>query len=942
MAHDIFISYKSQYVGIVKAIAHVLESDGIRCWYAPRDLDQGRSGYDYDDSILLAISESKAVVVVLTNEALTSEWVKIEIGQAQKKGKVIIPYVVNEITKENGLLMRLQNKHWIDAYPNPERKFSLLLNNVKLLLNESFNTDGNNTAEPHYTITEDINDTDFDYEEGIALYEAKEYEDAITAFAAAAERGNKKAADMICKMLYDLPNPLDIISKETWDILERQAKAGKAYACFAMHIKYYRDYENYYISFDYLKKAVSHAPLGLAFLRLGIHYGWGMGVKPNHTLSMHYYKKAIEAGCIQAYSYMGQEYEYGNDKAMPDSAKALEFYKTGAENNDSRSITRLADCYAWGKGVNKDHDEAIRLYLKAVELGSYNAYCDIGNCYEMNDDTANASKYYRLAAQHDEGEAFGNLARIAFQKSEKDEAYRWAKSGFKRKNGYSAYILGFMYEYDDKYEDAWKCYFERYKWVGAGAEDLARLYLEKEYRPENASLSEIVSMLDISARNGSEESLDALINIYSDENMGLKDSEKVYECIKLGAAIGLPEKMYKYGLSFMGEKEELFNGFKGLEWIEKAARKEYVPAVIYLIEAFSGDKYDDTDKLAEWCHVAARLHIDDDTTYTLVCRELVKAKAGNELKEYLTDIIENSKETMAIKALTDIFSKYSDGMLELNDEELEAYRTKAFKYLDTSNNDSITHLKRIAYKIDKDFKPFVVELNQILDGPLFEKYYNYFWAQNFKTNNLERKDLILSRLFAPIATTVSFDAVKELPLSSVSNAADFWDAPNYFFDYYEKACTRFSIPPVEYKRLEMDDLYPFISCQTAVNFGRDVLRCFLSLFSSHNDYIEQCSQPMSSDEILVVAEKCDNTDLQMLMIGFVEVNIEVEAVLLQADKLLKSYTQDQFDELAMELNTVRALLNAHDIENSLPEFEAQQIKALFDTPSTIESEPLDD
>ncbi len=201
---------------------------------------------------------------------------------------------------------------------------------------------------------------------------------------------------------------------------------------------------------------------------------------------------------------------------------------------------------------------------------------------------------------------------------------------------------------------------------------------------------------------------------------------------------------------------------------------------------------------------------------------------------------------------------------------------------------------------------------------------------------------MLSRLFTPIATTVSLDAVKELPLSNVSNAADFWDAPNYFFDYYEKACTRFHIHPVEYKRLEMDDLYPFISCQTAVNFGRDVLRCFLSLFNSHNDYIEQCSQPMSSDEILAVAEKCGDEDLQMLMIGFVEVNIEVETVLLQADKLLKSYTKDQFDELAMELNTVRALLNAHDIENSLPEFDTQQVKALFDAPSTIEREPLDD
>lgn len=123
ICHDVFISYKSQYVDIVKAISHVLEEENIRCWYAPRDLDSRSAGVDYDDAIFRAISACRVVVVVLTDEALESEWVKTEIAQAQNKRKLIIPYVVGKITCENGLLMRLQQKHWIDAYPNPERKF---------------------------------------------------------------------------------------------------------------------------------------------------------------------------------------------------------------------------------------------------------------------------------------------------------------------------------------------------------------------------------------------------------------------------------------------------------------------------------------------------------------------------------------------------------------------------------------------------------------------------------------------------------------------------------------------------------------------------------------------------------------------------------------------------------------------------------------------------
>lgn len=235
-------------------------------------------GVDYDDAIYRAISACRVVVVVLTDEALGSEWVKTEIAQAQNKRKLIIPYVVGKITCENGLLMRLQQKHWIDAYPNPERKFSLLVNNVKLLLNETLKEEPEQGGERQlFTVAPVSFDNDFDYEEGEALYQAKEYNEAIVALAASAERGNPKAQKLICKLFFDLDKRCDEVSSEIWDMLERQAKAGHCYACFAMHTKYYRDYRNYYISFDYLKKAVREQNLGHAFLRLGIHYAWGMG-----------------------------------------------------------------------------------------------------------------------------------------------------------------------------------------------------------------------------------------------------------------------------------------------------------------------------------------------------------------------------------------------------------------------------------------------------------------------------------------------------------------------------------------------------------------------------------------------------------------------------------------------------------------------------------------
>lgn len=340
MKYDVFISYKSQSINVVKAIVHVLENEDIRCWYAPRDLDSHSAGKDYDDKIVEAITECQLLVVVLSNAALNSDWVKAEVALAQKQKKLVIPYVVSELQVENGLRMRLESKHWIDAYPNPERKFSLLLKNVKLVLNNSASEDESNQNGKRFNMdyTEDYS-VDFDYDEGVALLEAKEYNDAALAFMASAERGNNKAKNCLCQMFYDMEGAPEQIQGEIWDSIDRQAKEGHCYANFLMHCKVYKDASNNLVSFEYLKKAIKSNSIGLAFLRMGIQYIWGMGVKQSHTLGMHYYQKALALECKEAYSYIGQEYEGGSDKTAKNEDIAIDYYIKGIEKGGSSGFS---------------------------------------------------------------------------------------------------------------------------------------------------------------------------------------------------------------------------------------------------------------------------------------------------------------------------------------------------------------------------------------------------------------------------------------------------------------------------------------------------------------------------------------------------------------------------------------------------------------------------
>lgn len=137
MAHDLFISYSSKNKTTADAICHVLEENKFKCWIAPRDIP---SGSKYTNEINEAINGCKIFIIVFSENVLSSEWVDSEITLAITKSKAILSYRIDPTPYSGGYELMLQNKHWIDAYPNPEQKFGDLLDSVgKLLSNVKIN-----------------------------------------------------------------------------------------------------------------------------------------------------------------------------------------------------------------------------------------------------------------------------------------------------------------------------------------------------------------------------------------------------------------------------------------------------------------------------------------------------------------------------------------------------------------------------------------------------------------------------------------------------------------------------------------------------------------------------------------------------------------------------------------------------------------------------------
>lgn len=126
MNHDVFISYSSRNMTAAQAVCHELEEHGIRCWMAPRDIPVGAK---YASVITHAIKECKVAVLVFSEYSALSPWVESEINLAFSNRKPIIPYKIDQsnLGDYEEFYLMLNNRHWIEAYPDFRTRFADLV-----------------------------------------------------------------------------------------------------------------------------------------------------------------------------------------------------------------------------------------------------------------------------------------------------------------------------------------------------------------------------------------------------------------------------------------------------------------------------------------------------------------------------------------------------------------------------------------------------------------------------------------------------------------------------------------------------------------------------------------------------------------------------------------------------------------------------------------------
>ncbi|HTY31281.1 toll/interleukin-1 receptor domain-containing protein [Mycobacterium sp.] len=108
----VFLSYSSSDFLQAMATARHLETCGIGCWIAPRNIGAGES---YPDAIMNGINNCKVLVALVSGSSNVSPHVHREIERALHRNVVIIPLRIENVLPTHSMEYLLATCQWIDA-----------------------------------------------------------------------------------------------------------------------------------------------------------------------------------------------------------------------------------------------------------------------------------------------------------------------------------------------------------------------------------------------------------------------------------------------------------------------------------------------------------------------------------------------------------------------------------------------------------------------------------------------------------------------------------------------------------------------------------------------------------------------------------------------------------------------------------------------------------
>lgn len=150
-----------------------------------------------------------------------------------------------------------------------------------------------------------------------------------------------------------------------------------------------------------------------------------------------------------------------------------------------------------------------------------------------------------------------------------------------------------------------------------------------------------------------------------------------------------------------------------------------------------------------------------------------------------------------------------------------------------------------------------------------------------------------------------------------------------FTSSYNKVCKKYHVENKEIYNLDTIGFYPYIKVHTLATLRRQGFRCLLSIKDVDPTIRYRFLECLDSDEkLLNVCETIKDQNLQLFLISFVELNIDIESLELNTLALLRAYRNNNLKPLAEHLNAFVDRLNRYGIKHNLPFYTVDNLTGI--------------
>ena len=194
---------------------------------------------------------------------------------------------------------------------------------------------------------------------------------------------------------------------------------------------------------------------------------------------------------------------------------------------------------------------------------------------------------------------------------------------------------------------------------------------------------------------------------------------------------------------------------------------------------------------------------------------------------------------------------------------------------------------------------------------------------------LKSQDKLFSQLYAPITTNTALnETIKKANCEQLLGADEKELAqclPNLTTSYM-KVCEEHKIKPKELIAFNYLDFYPYIKPSTLASFRRQGFTWLLSIKDVDPIIEERFLNNLDNEtELLNICENIEDVDLQLFLISFVELNIDIDTLELASLVLLRMYWNGNMVKLALHLNHFLQQLKDAGIKHDMPYYVPQNL-----------------